>query len=392
MEDFTYHSATEVIFGHDAHRRLGEVAKRYGATRVLVMYGSSRIEENGLLDDVEASLRDAAIDFVPFGGIVPNPRLSHVRRAIEVGREENIDFLLAVGGGSVIDSAKAAAMGLAEQGDVWDYYVRSRIPAGALPVGSVLTIAAAGSEASNSTVITNEEDWLKRSLRSEVVRPKFALMNPELTASVPWFQTACGCVDIVMHAMERFFEPEPNAEVRDLMTEGLIRAVIQNSRVLREDPSNYDARAEIMWTGSLAHNDLLGDCNTGDWAVHQMEHELSGMFDIAHGAGLSALWGSWARYVHESKLARFDALATNVFDIYTDFSHLNLTALAGINAMEDWFRSMGLPTRVSDLEIGLTEDRVRELADKCTFNGERTIGKIRELGKDDIETIYRMAR
>lgn len=392
MRDFTYHASTEVVFGRDVHRRVGELAKRYGAGKALVLYGGKSALESGLLEEVENDLQEASVEPVSFGGVVPNPRLSHVRRAIDLGRQEKVDFILAIGGGSVIDTAKAAALGLADEGDVWDFYLKKRTPERALPVGSVLTIAAAGSESSNSTVITNEQGWLKRGLRDDIVRPKFALMNPELTMTLPWFQTACGCVDIVMHALERYFEPEPDAELRDLMTEALIRTVMHNSRILRSDPENYEARAEIMWAGTLAHNDLLGDMNTGDWACHQMEHELSGMFDVAHGAGLSALWGSWAVYVHENALPRFDSLATNVFDSYTDFVHLDSTALTGIHAMEDWFRSIDMPTRVSDLEIGLTEDRVRELADKCTFGGKRTIGKIQELGKEDIENIYRMAR
>lgn len=392
MRNFSYYSPTRVVFGRDTHRQVGRLASDNGAGRALVVYGSRRAEESGLLGQVEESLREADVEPVRFGGVVPNPRLSDVRRAIELGRDEDVDFLIAVGGGSVIDTAKAVAYGLRSNDDVWDYFLKIKEPKDAAPIGVVLTLAASGSETSNSSVITNEEGWLKRGLRNDLVRPRFAVMNPELTMSVSPYQTAAGCVDIVMHALERYFEPDPRAEVRDIMTEGLVRAVMRNARILRDDPENYDARAEVMWAGSLAHNDVLGDAHTGDWACHQMEHELSGMFDVSHGAGLAAIWGSWARYVYESDLPRFDALSTNVFDVYTDFLDLESTASAGINAMEDWFRSIGMPTHVSDLRIGLTDDRIRELAEKCTFGGTRTIGKIRELNGKDIEKIYTMAR
>lgn len=359
---------------------------------MLLLYGGGSAERSGILDRVRASLEEQQIESVPFGGIVPNPRLSTVRRAIDAGRQAGVDFLMAVGGGSVIDSAKAVGYGLATGEDVWPFFEKKREPGASLPIGVVLTIAASGSETSNSAVITNEEGLLKRGLRNDLSRPRFALLNPELTMTLPWYQTACGCVDIAMHAIERYFTRESPAEVRDSMNLALVRAVIRNSRLLKLHPDDYNARAEIMWAGSLAHNDLFGDRHTGDWACHQMEHELSGMFDVAHGAGLAALWGSWARYVYKDDLPRFASFAVGVFDAFTDFTDLETTALAGIHAMEDWLRSMEMPTRVSDLDIGLTDDRIELLADKCTFGGQRTIGQVRELGRKEIADIYRMAR
>lgn len=392
MRNFTYYSPTKVVFGKGEQRKAGELAASHGAKRVMILSGGKSAEESGLLDEVRESLHDATLDMVDYTGIVPNPRLSQVYEAIEIAKDKDVDFLLAVGGGSVIDTAKAVAYGLRTAEDVWDYFLKTKEPKDAAPIGVVSTIAASGSETSNSSVITNENGWLKRGLRNDLVRPKFAILNPELTMTLPWYQTACGCVDIVMHALERYFTPNPQAEVRDILTEGLVRAVIRNSRVLRETPDNYNARAEVMWAGSIAHNDLLGDRFTGDWACHQLEHELSGMFDVAHGAGLAAIWPSWANYVYKSDLPRFASFATNIFDIYTDFADLEATAVAGIGAMKEWMASLDMPTRVSQMDIGLTDDRIKELARKCTFDGTRTIGAIRKLDGADIENIYRDAR
>lgn len=392
IDNFTYYSPTRVQFGRGAEQQTGELAEMFGARRALLLYGSGSAERSGLLETVRDSLERRNIKSVLFGGIVPNPRLSAVRRAVELGKAEGVDFLLAVGGGSVIDTAKAVGFGLATGKDVWPFFEKKESPQASLPVGVVLTLAGSGSETSNSAVITNEEGRLKRGLRNDLSRPKFAVLNPELTMSLPWFQTASGCVDIVMHATERYFTRESSAEVRDSMNLSLIRSVMRNARLLKLDPEDYNARAEVMWAGSLAHNDLFGDRHTGDWAVHQMEHELSGMFDVAHGAGLAALWGSWARYVYKEDLPRFASFAVGVFDAYTDFVDLEATALAGIGAMEDWFRSLDMPTRVSDLDVGLTEDRIAVLADKCTFGGKRTIGAVRKLDGKDIAEIYRTAR
>ena len=306
MENFNYYTPTRVVFGRGTESETGALVKAQGCGKVLVHYGSGSVVRSGLLDRVYKSLDDAGISYVSLGGVVPNPRLSLVYEGIELCRKEGVDFILAVGGGSVIDSAKAIGYGLANEGDVWDFYEGKRMPSGCMPIGVVLTISAAGSEMSNSSVITNENGWLKRGCNTDYGRVKFAVMNPEITMTLPKYQTASGCVDIMMHTMERYFNQSENMELTDGISEHLIRTVMRNAKILMDEPDNYDARAEVMWAGSLSHNGLTG-CGTdgGDWASHQLEHELGGMFDVAHGAGLAAVWGSWARYVLDARPARF---------------------------------------------------------------------------------------
>ena len=326
------------------------------------------------------------------GGVVPNPHLSKVYEGIELCKKEGVDFILAVGGGSVIDSGKAIGYGVANEGDVWDFYAKKRTAKACLPIGAVLTIAAAGSEMSNSSVITNEDGWLKRGYNDDVSRCKFAVMNPELTYTLPAYQTASGCVDILMHTMERYFTKAENTMLTDSVAEGLMRTVIYNAKVLAEDPENYDARAQVMWAGSLSHNGLTGCGTEGDWASHQLEHELGGMFDVAHGAGLAAVWGSWARYVYKEKPARFAQFAANVFNIPWNSSNLEQMALDGIQAMEAFYRSIHMPTSLAELGVNPTEEQIQELAKKCSFMGKRTVGTFKVLQIPDMEAIYRMAR
>ena len=309
MNDFQYYTPTNVVFGRGTEEQAGQLVKEQGGTRALVHFGGRSARESGLLDRVLASLDRAGVAHVELGGVVPNPRLSKVREGMELCRREGVDFLLAVGGGSVIDSAKAIALGLAYEGDVWDLF--SGQPAqDCLPVGTVLTIAAAGSEMSNSCVITNEDGWKKRGLNTDLCRPRFAVMDPELTFTLPAYQTASGCVDIIYHTMERYFSGPETVEPTDSMAEGLMRSMLELSRRVVRDPRDYDARAGIMWAGSLSHNSLTG-CGRGgrdrigDWASHQLEHELSGMFDVTHGAGLAAVWGAWSRYVMDAAPERF---------------------------------------------------------------------------------------
>ena len=325
-------------------------------------------------------------------GVVPNPHLSLVREGIELCKKEGVDFILAVGGGSVIDSSKAIGYGVANEGDVWDFYDEVREPQGCLPIGAILTIAAAGSEMSDSSVITNEEGWLKRGYSNDHCRCKFAILNPELTYSLPAYQTQCGCVDILMHTMERYLNSGDNMELTDGISEALMRTVIKNAKILKDDPENYDARAEVMWAGSLSHNGLTG-CGTdgGDWASHQIEHELGGMFDVAHGAGLSAVWGSWARYVYKDSIDRFVKFAENVLQVESK-ENKEQTAIAGIEAMEAFYRSVDMPTSISELGIQVTDAQIEELAEKCSFFGRRTVGCVKVLGKEDIMNIYKMAR
>ncbi|MCD8125072.1 MAG: iron-containing alcohol dehydrogenase [Lachnospiraceae bacterium] len=389
--NFQYYTPTKVVFGKDTELQVGALIREQGGTKVLVHYGGHSAERSGLLARVCSVLEEAGLAYVTLGGVVPNPRLSKVREGLRLCREEGVDFLLAVGGGSVIDSAKAIGYGLANEGDVWDFYEKKRKPAACAPVGAVLTIAAAGSEMSDSSVITNEEGWLKRGCNDDLCRCKFAIMNPELTCTLPDYQTQCGCTDIMMHTMERYFNRSDNLALTDGIGTALIRTVMKNARILREEPDNYQARSEVMWAGSLSHNGLTG-CGTGggDWASHQLEHELGGMFDVAHGAGLAAIWGSWARYVCGELPERFSSFARDVFGIEREDTMG--AALAGIEAMENYYRSVGMPTSLTELGVQPTEEQIEELAEKCCFFGRRTIGTVKKLDQKDIAAIYRMAR
>ena len=393
MNDFTYFAPTKVVFGKGAEGQVGKLCKEQGATKVLVHFGGGSAKRSGLLDRVCAALEEEGLPYVTLGGVVPNPRLSLVYEGIELCRREGVDFLLAVGGGSVIDSCKAIGYGLANDFDVWELFDKKRAAAGCAPVGAVLTIAAAGSEMSDSTVITKDEGELKRGYNSNYCRCKFAVLNPELTYTLPEYQTACGVTDIMMHIMERYFVNVETMTVTDTMAEAVIRDVLRYGKAALEDSRDYRARAEIMWAGSLAHNGLLcaGGPN-GDWASHQIEMELSGMFGVAHGAGLAAIWGSWARYVLDAKPQRFAQFAYRIFDL-PQTGDPTADGLRGIEAMEDYFRSIRMPVNLRELGVGeLTEEQIDELAEKCTYFGRRTIGQFKVLGKEDIKAIYRMAQ
>lgn len=392
MENFQYYTPTKIVFGRGSEDRTGELVKAQGCRKVLIHYGSGSAVRSGLLDRICHSLDVSGIEYISLGGVVPNPRLSLVYKGIELCKNEGVDFILAVGGGSVIDSAKAIGYGAANAGDVWDFYERKRQAKACLPIGAVLTISAAGSEMSDSSVITKEEGWLKRGYSSDYSRPKFAVMDPVLTMTLPEYQTASGCVDIMMHTMERFFNQSGSMELTDGISEHLIRTVMKNARILMKEPENYDARAEVMWAGSLSHNGLTG-CGTdgGDWASHQLEHELGGMFDVAHGAGLAAVWGSWARYVMDARPERFARFAVNVMDVRPEKDDMR-TAVKGIEAMEEFYRSIDMPVCIRDMGIEVTEEQLNELADKCSHFGGRTIGVVKKLTRDDMYQIYKNAR
>lgn len=394
MRSFEYFAPTKVIFGKDSHLQIGDILKKENCHKVLIHYGGKSAVASGLIDEVSGCLTDAGIDFVTLGGVVPNPRLSKVREGIELCKKENVDFILAVGGGSVIDSAKAIGYGVANPWtDVWNFYLKTEVPTACLPIGVIPTIAASGSEMSNSSIITNEDGWLKRgAAKCDLCRPKFALMNPKLTYSLPQYQTESGCVDILMHTMERYFVNIETMEITDSISESLMQTVIYNARILMREPDNYTARAEIMWAGSLSHNGLTG-CGTGggDWACHQLEHELGGLYDVTHGAGLAAIWGSWARYVYDVNPERFAQFATNVFDIPCGLD-FEKTALAGIEAMEDFFRSIKMPVSLHELGLDLDDQQIHELAFKCSYEDTRTIGVFKQLNMKDMEKIYTMAR
>lgn len=392
MENFQYYTPTKIIFGRGAEEQTGQLAAEQGCKKVLVHYGGGSVVRSGLLERIYRSLDAVGISYVSLGGVVPNPRLSLVYEGIRLARKEQVDFILAVGGGSVIDSAKAIGYGVANEGDVWDFYEKRRTAKACLPIGVVLTIAAAGSEMSDSSVITKEEGWLKRGYSSNYARARFAVMNPELTMALPKYQTASGCVDIMMHTMERYFNRSENMEMTDGISEHLLRTVMKNAKILMNEPDNYQARAEVMWAGSLSHNGLTG-CGTGggDWASHQLEHELGGMFDVAHGAGLAAVWGSWARYVMDAAPERFAKFAVNVMGVEPEAEKLK-TAQKGIEAMEDFYRALNMPVCVGDMGIELTEEQMRELAEKCSHFGKRTIGCIKKLDQEDMYQIYKEAR
>ena len=389
MNAFTYFTPTRVVFGQDAERQTGALVRAQGARKVLLHFGGQSAQRSGLLDRIRASLDDAGIAHVELGGVVPNPRLSLVYQGIDLAKREAVDFVLAVGGGSVIDSAKAIGYGAANEGDVWDFYAGKRKATACLPVGVVLTIAASGSEMSNGSVITKDEGGVKRFYDDDLARPRFAVMNPDLTLSLPAYQTASGCVDILMHTMERYFNHGDNMELTDRISETLMRTVIQNAHILTVRPQDARARAEVMWAGSLSHNGLTG-CGTdgGDFASHKLEHELGGMFDVAHGAGLAAIWGSWARYVVDARPERFAQFAEQVFGL-TGGSVQEL-ALAGIAAMEDFYRSIGMPTSLRELGISPTDEQIAEMARQCASDG--AIGIVKKLNADDMIAIYRSAR
>ena len=393
MRDFVYHAPTEVVFGKQSEEKVASLVKKYGGHKVLVHYGGKSARKSGLLDKVCGLLRDGGVDFVCLGGVVPNPRLSLVHKGIDLCRKEGVDFILAVGGGSVIDSAKAIACGVPFDGEVWDFYIGKASPSCYLPVACVLTIPAAGSEMSDSSVITNEDGDVKLGYSNQMSRPKFAIMNPVRTFTLPPYQTAAGVTDMMMHTMERYFSPEDDMDLTDAVAEAILRSMMENVFKVLADPEDYRARAQIMWGGSLAHNDLTGCGMSGDWATHELEHELSGMFDATHGAGLAAIWPSWARYVYKENVSRFVRFAVNVMGVPQDFTDPEGTALKGIEAMERFYHAIGMPVNIHEL-IGkeITDGEIREMVRKCSRDGRITQGGFKVLEPKDMEAIYQMAR
>lgn len=391
MNNFTYYTPTKVVFGKDTQNQVGALVSQMGCKKVLLHYGGQSAKKSGLLDQIEASLQEYNIHYVSLGGVVPNPRLSLVYKGIELAKQENVDFILAVGGGSVIDSAKAIGYGVANQGDVWDFYDRKRHATACLPIGVVLTIAAAGSEMSDSSVITKEDGGIKRGYSNDICRPKFAVMNPELTLTLPDYQTACGCTDILMHTLERYFPAGDHLELTDTIAESVMKTVMKNAKILKENPQDLKARYEIMWAGSLSHNGLTGCGIIGnDFATHGLEHELSGMFDVAHGAGLAAVWGSWARYVYKDVLPRFVRFAVEVMNVSKEGTDEEI-AIKGIEALEEFFREIGMPTSIHQLGYDLTPEQVEELAEKFHIAAGGKKGTAKVLQKPDMLEIYKMA-
>ena len=391
MYNFNYFTPTKVVFGKGTHEQVGKLIKEYKCEKVLLHYGSGSVVKSGLLDKVKAALDAENIAWVELGGVVPNPRLSLVYEGIELAKREKVDFILAIGGGSVIDSSKAIGYGVCNEGDVWELYDRKKQASACLPLGVVLTMAAAGSEMSNSSVITKEEGWIKRGYSSDLGRPIFAIMNPELTMTLSDYQTACGCTDILMHTMERYFVSGDTMEVTDSMAEALMRTVIKNSLILEKDPNNYEARAEIMWAGSLSHNGLTGCGASGtDFTTHGLEHELSGLYDVAHGAGLAALWGSWARYVYKDCLHRFYRFATQVMGV-EDNDDAEMVALKGIEKTEEFFKQIHMPISIKGLGVDPTREELELMARKCSIASGGKKGSAKVLVEEDMLAIYKMA-
>ena len=392
MNNFTYYAPTKVVFGKDTDKQVGQLVREQNCKKVLIHYGGQSAKRSGLLDRIKASLEAENIDYIELGGVVPNPRLSLVYEGIELCKKESVDFILAVGGGSVIDSSKAIGYGVTNEGDVWDFYEKKRQATACLPIGTVLTIAAAGSEMSDSSVITKEEGWIKRGYSSNYCRCKFAVMNTELTMTLPDYQTASGCTDIMMHTMERYFDQSKTMELTDGIAEALMKTVMKNAVILRDDPKNYGARAEVMWAGSLSHNGLTG-CGSegGDWSTHRLEHELGGLFDVAHGAGLAAVWGSWARYVWTDRPDRFVKFAVNVMGVERTGTDAEIVE-KGIRAVEEFYRSINMPTSIKELGIDVTDEQIAELARKCSIAAKDNLGKVRVLHEADMAAIYTMAR
>ncbi len=389
MENFIFQNPTKIIFGKDMERQVGAEAARYGK-KVLLHYGGGSIKQSGLYDKVANSLKAAGVDYVELPGVKPNPRLSLVREGIRLCRDHGIALVLAVGGGSVIDSSKGIAMGALYEGDVWDFFTGKAEPQAALPVGTILTIPAAGSESSTGCVITNEEGWYKRPVNSELIYPRFSILNPELAFTLPKYQIACGASDILAHLMERYFTNTLHVELTDRLIEATMKTIIHNVSAIMENPSDYDAWSEVMWGGTVAHNNLLNTGRVGDWASHDIEHELSGIYDVAHGAGLSVVFPAWMKYLYRHDINRFAQFAARVWNVDYSVWSPEETALLGIKRLEDFYRSLGLPVTLA--ELGITDDRLDEMAGKCTNSDTTTVGNFVKLGKADVLSILKLAR
>ena len=387
MNDFNFYSPTEFVFGRGRENECGEYIRKYGGTKVLLHYGGQSAKKSGLLDRVKASLEKSCISYCELGGVKPNPRDTLVYEGIALARAENVDFILAVGGGSVIDSAKAIAAGVPYSGDFWDFY-SGKCAEEALPVATVLTIAAAGSEGSGDSVITKEDGMLKRGTGSDVLRPKFSIMNPELTQTLPPYQTACGAADIMAHVFERYFTNTEEVEITDRLCEAVLMTMLKETPRVIADPDNYEARANIMWAGTVAHTNIVGVGREQDWNSHGIEHELSALYDCAHGTGLAVIMPAWMEFVYKHNIMRFCQMATRVFGCSMDFDAPESTALAGIKAFRSFLHSIGLPINFD--ELGAKEEDIPALVDKFGLGSGRTGGFVK-LSSEDVAEIYHIA-
>lgn len=383
-----YYSPTRFIFGKGKETEVGALIKAKGGTRVLVHYGGGSAVRSGLMDRITDSLKKEGVDYFLLGGVQANPKSGLVYEGIHICKEKNIDYILAVGGGSVIDSAKAIAMGACYEGDFWDFFERKAQIKKVLPLGTVLTIAASGSEGSDACVITQEKTGWKRTCGGDLLRPVFSIMNPELTMTLPAYQTACGIVDMMSHILERYFTNSENVEVTDRMCEGLLKAIIHEAKKVMKDPQDYDARANLMWAGTMAHNDICGVGRIQDWATHNMEHELSTHYNCAHGAGLAVLFPAWMKYVMHHDIYRFAQIAVRVWGCEMDFQHPQQTAEEGIYALERFWKSLGMPSCIE--ELGGSENDIPKLLKSLQIDG-RTEGSFVVLDRAACQQIYRLA-
>lgn len=391
MQNFEFYLPTKIIFGKDAELQVGLEIKNRNAKKVLVVYGSGSVKKSGLLDRVKSSLEQEGISYVEWGGVQPNPRLDHAQNGAVFAISENVDFVLGVGGGSVIDTAKAIAHGVANPGaTIWDIWTKKVPLEKSLPVGTILTISAAGSETSDSAVLTNKQIGKKMGLSTHLNRPVFAIMNPELTYTLPKYQIACGIADIMMHTLERYFIPDQSNQMTDEIAEGLLRTVIANGKTAVKDSHDYNAMSEIMWCGSISHNDMTGLGRKKDFSVHKLGHALGARFDCAHGASLTAVWGSWAEYVYRNDIDRFCHYGEKVWGLCTE--NKEETARQAIACTVNYFREIGMPVSLGELGIGIQEDSVlRELALDATQNDSIVLSVIRKLKAEDVYRIFCMA-
>lgn len=385
MLDFEFYTPTKVFFGKGKQHEVGKIINDYGYTKIMLQYGKGSIKQSGLYDEIMSSLCKYNIEVIQMGGVEPNPKIEFVRDAVNLAKKEKVELILAVGGGSVIDAAKYTALGAVSDFDIWDFVTGKEKPKSALPVGCVLTIAAAGSEMSWSAVVTDLSKNMKRGLASDLIRPLFAICNPELTYTVSPYQTACGITDIMAHTMERYFTPCEPTDLTDRISESILKSVINSAKVVMENPYDYEARANIMWASSLSHNNLTGCGRINALPVHQLEHAVSGEYDsVAHGAGLAVLFPAWAKYVYKQNIPRFAQFARRVWDV--DDPDDKKAAEAGIQAMSDFFKSIGMPATLN--EFGINADAIDRLTDLCTFGGTRKINSIIELGEKEIKDIF----
>ncbi len=388
MDNFTFYSPTEFVFGKDTENECGKYVKKYGGSKVLIHYGGGSAVKSGLLDRVKKSLDAEGIAYCELGGVKPNPRDTKVYEGIELCRRENVDFILSVGGGSCIDSAKAIAIGVPYDGDFWDFYTRKAEIKTALPIGTVLTIAAAGSEGSGGSVVTKEDGMLKRDAGSDLMRPRFSVLNPELTCTLPAYQTGCGATDIMAHVFERYFTNTKEVEITDRLCEAVLLTMIKETPRVIADPNNYEARANIMWAGTVAHNDIVGVGRSQDWNSHGIEHELSGLYDCAHGAGLAVVMPAWMEFVMHHDVMRFAQMATRIWGCEMNFENPEETAKQGIKAFRKFLHEIGMP--INFAELGAKEEDIPALVEKHGVGDGQTWGFVR-LSAADITEILTIA-